>query len=285
MMSAGDYGVPMSKSKKATVPASPMVGKRGTEPKQRGVEEDQPFVFKAAPVNPKIMQSAGDYGVPMMHPTKATEIKPFKQMEQHRDPMTTRAALAAAAAEKELERQDFKAQPVPDNAAPAALPAVEAKPPTKQQPFNLRSESLRSRSRAALDQRVMREAANRASAAEFKATEMKASEKPFVPAKSSRPLTDIQAFSMSTDQRSMEREIYKRKQSARQTENSKVQAVLEAAQHAADEKAIQALRDQSVHKANAVPNYTMMKIKPSQRVLTVPSSPMVGKRGPSGIRA
>ena len=288
MMSAGDYGVPVVKPRKATVPASPMVGKRGPEPKQRAVQQEEAFVFKAAPVNPRIMMSAGDYGVPVVHPTKTTETKPFKQMEQHKDPMQTRAALATAAAERETAREAFKAQPLPDNSAPASLPTVEAKPPTQQQPFNLRSASLRSQSRAALEQRVKQEDENRLAAAEFKATEVKAVERPFKPAKSTRPLTDIQAFTMSTDQRSMEREIYKRKQAVQQTENDKVQAVLEAKERAAEEKAIQVLRNNSVHKANPVPNYTMMKIKPSQRLLTVPSSPMVGKRGasgPAGIRA
>jgi len=288
MMSAGDYGVPVVKPRKATVPASPMVGKRGPEPKQRAVQQEEAFVFKAAPVNPRIMMSAGDYGVPVVHPTKTTETKPFKQMEQHKDPMQTRAALATAAAERETAREAFKAQPLPDNSAPASLPTVEAKPPTQQQPFNLRSASLRSQSRAALEQRVKQEDENRLAAAEFKATEVKAVERPFKPAKSTRPLTDIQAFTMSTDQRSMEREIYKRKQAVQQTENEKVQAVLEAKERAAEEKAIQVLRNNSVHKANPVPNYTMMKIKPSQRLLTVPSSPMVGKRGasgPAGIRA
>jgi targeting protein for Xklp2 len=204
---------------------------------------------------------------------------PFKQQESHRNPMETRAALAAAKAEEEVARPRFHAQPI---ATGAAMQAVEAKAPTVPAPFKLAGDEHHSRSRAKLAAQKRLEEQARKAQTEFHATAIAAPAPAFVPAKSTRPLTEVQAFSLNGNARAAERDVYNRQA---QMTRAKSQAAQDAAILDAEQRAMDVLRKQREFKGTAVPTYTVMKIKPSQRILTAPESPMVGKRGPTGIRA
>jgi hypothetical protein len=92
--------------------------------------------FKARPVSKKVLQSAGDLGVPRVDVPKPTEAAPFRICSKP-DPMEARRRVAEMAAADEAAQRKFTANPVPSQLVGAGIPVVHPKASTQAVPFAL----------------------------------------------------------------------------------------------------------------------------------------------------
>ena len=111
--------------------------------------------------------------------------------------------------------------------------------------------------------------------AEFKAKDASALyQKPFVPLRSSQPLTEVNSFVLHSEMRHEQRAVYEaekqQREQAREQENKDRQA-LKAAE---EEKELIEYRKALVHKAQSVHQYGPIEIKPSTKSLTCPKAPV-----------
>jgi hypothetical protein len=99
--------------------------------------------FKARPFDPKIMNSAGDLGVPKVVRRKPTEVQPFElETEKIHAKTVEQMAVELARAEQQRQREaHFRAQPLPDTVlVPAAVARPPPKAPTEPEPVKLASD-------------------------------------------------------------------------------------------------------------------------------------------------
>jgi targeting protein for Xklp2 len=260
--------------------------------------------FKAQPLNESMMNSAGDYGVPVVKPKAATEIKPFAASEKYQDPYETRRLVREAALEAERAAHPaFQATGLPLEDK-SRLPTVEAKPPTRAVPFKLRSDSLRQKNRERLDRQAQAQARERAAASTFKAQPlnenmMNSAGDYGVPVVKPKGLTEIKPFTLNSVRRANERSAYESRKKSQQKVEAELALVKSATEAKAAAKELESFRSAMVHKAKPMPRYTVMQVKPSQKISGVaaaaaetaappppsPSSTLVLKRGPTSIRA
>lgn len=97
---------------------------------------------------------------------------------------------------------------------------------------------------------------------------------PFVPDKSTaKPNTKIEEFSMNSEKRAKEREIYEMHKTERELEEEAVRKQLEKEREEEERMNLKNLRRQLVHKPNPIRKYRALEIKQSDRELTNPKSP------------
>ena len=97
---------------------------------------------------------------------------------------------------------------------------------------------------------------------------------PFVPDKSAaKPNTKIEEFSMNSEKRAKEREIYEMHKTERELEEEAVRKQLEEEREEEEKMNLKNLRRQLVHKPNPIRKYRALEIKQSDRELTNPKSP------------
>ncbi|KAJ7374600.1 hypothetical protein OS493_004938 [Desmophyllum pertusum] len=97
---------------------------------------------------------------------------------------------------------------------------------------------------------------------------------PFVPDKSiAKPNTKIEEFTMNSNKRAQEREIYEMHKTERELEEEEARRQLEKEREEEEKVGIRNLRKQLVHKSNPIRKYRSVEIKQSERELTDPRSP------------
>eukprot|EP00041_Stephanoeca_diplocostata_P015310 m.291963 g.291963 ORF g.291963 m.291963 type:complete len:707 (-) comp19990_c0_seq1:237-2357(-) len=295
--------------------------------------------FRAQKVNPAVLDSTGDLGLPVVHPRGTTcprdiqlktearaaargthtdasddhikcEFKarpvppasePFRPRVEHRlvapsksvprvatvqHPYSTRQRVAEEAYKQAKEdATSFTANPVPSHDMFAGMPNVHPKPPTEPHPFKLLSDALSAKKQQRLAEKMIEEALEREQATMFKASEPLKVSQPFVPMKSSKPLTEQRPFQFNLNKRTAERSAFDEKQ--RQKRRLQEQADLLVQEQLAQEEAkqIKEMRRSIVHKAQPVPKYHVMQPRESTKPLTVPFSPALGPKRNSTIRA
>jgi hypothetical protein len=121
------------------------------EAEEKMIKEIKPF--KARPVDPRVLRSAGDVGVAKVTRKPPTAPQPFalESDRLHRKAMEARAKAIAEEEEKMRRETEFKAAPVPGTVKvpePCAKPAP--KPPTQPAPVSLAS-SVRAHDREKFD--------------------------------------------------------------------------------------------------------------------------------------
>lgn len=246
--------------------------------------------FKAQPVNEHVMNSAGDYGLPVVKPKTTTVIKPFAASEKYQNPYETRRQVREAAIKAERDAHPaFQATGLPMEDK-STLPAAATKASTKPAPFKFRSESIRVKQKEKFDRQTRQDAKARAAAHNFKAQPvnenmMNSAGDYGIPVVKPKALTVINAFPLKSVQRASDRATYETRKKTQQTLEAKQATVANAIAKKAAAKELESFRSAKVHKARPMPQYTVMKVKPSQKITTIPSSPLVLKRGPTGIRA
>lgn len=111
--------------------------------------------------------------------------------------------------------------------------------------------------------------------AEFRACEATVlSAEPFVPQKSNKPMTDVSNTVLHTQIRHEQRAKYetaKREKEAAEEVDRQEKAALQEMEEA---KRLAKHRRALVHKAQPIPRYAPLHIKPSNKVLTAPKSPV-----------
>lgn len=158
------------------------------------------------------------------------------------------------------------------------MPNVHPKPPTEPHPFKLLSEALRAQKQQRLAEKMIEEELEREKATMFKASEPLNVTQPFVPMKSSKPLTEQRPFQFNLNKRTAERSAFDEKQ--RQKRRLQEEADMLVQQQLAKEEAeeIKEMRRSIVHKAQPVPKYHVMQPRESTKPLTVPFSPALGPK-------
>lgn len=269
-------GLPPKQVKRSTVVQPPATQ---LERKRHMASEPEPLDnhFKAHPV-------PDSTPFQVQHDHKTTVQKPFLRSTLHSNPSETRKQLQRQTEIEEAKQRAFKANPLPENEEPSGLPEVAKRPSTKPHPFNLRSLAMHEKEVHSFETKKLRLEDERRQRALFKAQEVKGSEK-YVPAKSTKPLTQIQAFSQTSDTRAMYRKAFDSKVKHQKETEDKIAQLLAVERAAIDRVAVIKARKETVHKAHPVPTYTVMKVRASDKLLTEPASPMLGGKRFTAMRA
>ena len=97
---------------------------------------------------------------------------------------------------------------------------------------------------------------------------------PFLPDKSKvKPGTKIEEFSMNSDKRAKDREMYEMHKAEREKEEEEAKRQLEKEREEEENIYIRALRKNLVHKPNPIRKYRAIEIKPSEKEPTDAQSP------------
>lgn len=191
----------------------------------------------------------------------------------------TRQRLREEEERKLAKARKFQANPLP-NLDQAWQPEKKDVQSTVPQPFRLRSLKHREERLKAIREKRLAEEEALKKAKMFRANGVRKDE-PFVPSKAVHNPIQPEPFQLATDQRATERQEFDRKAQEKRQKLRQLQEE-QAQRHAEQqEQEIKQMRKQAVHKAQPMPNYTVMKVQPSQKLLTEPESPMLGikKRG------
>ena len=97
---------------------------------------------------------------------------------------------------------------------------------------------------------------------------------PFIPDKSIvKPSTIFEEFTMNSDKRAKEREIYEMHKAERELEEEEIRMQLQKEREEEEKINLKILRKQLVHKPNPIRKYRSVEIKHSDKELTNPQSP------------
>lgn len=258
-------------AKKLTVPMSPAITKPA--PKAEAPEPVSKATFKANPVPD--MERA-------FHPTLPAR----KVVPQHvggnleKDTVSSahhRGQWEASSAPPEVQR--FVAHPAPKASNPDSLPSVPVKPTTSVQPFRLESHRLGMKLREQHLAKIRAESEKDKATRQFHAQPASVLEqKPFSVVKSDAPLCQISEFALNGEQRAQQRATYNAGAKLRAHRAAEEAAAQDKLREAAEEEEIRRLRQAITHKAQPVRNYRPMVVRASEKMLTEPVSPMIGKR-------
>ncbi|XP_067137489.1 targeting protein for Xklp2 homolog [Centruroides vittatus] len=204
--------------------------------------------------------------------TKTTVLEPFSFEDRDRE----RWQLKATKIKEEILRQkkveEFHAQPMPNYSG--NLPSVSKKLCTQAEPFNLLMDQ-RSKEKLEKWQKEIEEELNRENEARiFKAKPSKVLYKsPFVPEKSTKPLSDLTSIYLNTERRAAEREKFEYLKNLREREREAEFEKLLQEREREELEEIARYRAKIVHRARPVKHYVPLEIQPSSIKLTQPQSP------------
>ncbi|KAJ3220024.1 Protein tpx2 [Dinochytrium kinnereticum] len=297
---------PLLLTKFRNKPASTMISSEEKE----ALEVKRHPAFKAKTINKKILEGA-PIGIPIVekpaltvpmspnihktfsHPTAAEDIapriikanpirytsQPFQPIIEHRlvipgefrlpgDEISEKKKkhLELTLMQKQQEEEEirrFKAMPLPKFEG-QSIPKYEPKPPTEPRPFELETSR-----RSALADKTAVEAYN----SNFVARPMPSLE-PFIPKKSAKQPTEPDLVILHSDIRAEERRAFdeSRKRKDEMIEEMKLMSSKQAEE--AEKEEIRRLRQQQTHQAQPIRHYPSVVIRPSDRKLTEPESPM-----------
>ncbi|KAK3085599.1 hypothetical protein FSP39_005973 [Pinctada imbricata] len=173
---------------------------------------------------------------------------------------------------EEKKAREFHAQPLPDHET--HLPERQPRPLTKPEPFELQIDKRGAKRTEEWNSRMAEEEEEKKQKAMFRAKPAVVTHKePYKAQKSTKPLTDITEFTLSTEQRSQQREDFEMFKKAReaQIESVKRQEVMRKEEE--EKQIIAKLRKQAVHQANPIKRFRPVEVAPSDKPLTKPASP------------
>ncbi len=111
--------------------------------------------------------------------------------------------------------------------------------------------------------------------AEFHAQEATVlSTDPFMPHKSTQPLTDVSNAVLHTEARHKQRAMYEAEKKERESAEEMQKREMEALRAAEEERQLAEHRQALVHKAQPIHHFAPVCIRPSDRPLTAPKSPV-----------
>ena len=271
MQSSSSFGAP------GATPSKRPLGSRFSSSQHHQSAEQEDRTFKARPMpDYSALARVGVAQHAPSHASRALTIpEPFALATDERSAMEEerRREREERARKEEAERRNFRARPLPNTSVPFR-PHLELKI-TDPEPFALHSEVLHAQSQHDLEEKLEKERQERIAKAQFKARPVPQS-KPLQVRPSNRPLTDVSAFQLNTENRSQARAQFEtRKQ--QQEEMARMQEERRAALEAERQKQeIKRLRQQLVHKALPVPQSLAKApapVRASCQPLTEPKTP------------
>ncbi|RKP10072.1 hypothetical protein THASP1DRAFT_22177 [Thamnocephalis sphaerospora] len=223
-----------TKHMRARVPPQPVEQEEHSEPVR-----SEP-AFKARPVNYKVLNSAGDLGVPKVAKPKLTVPKSPKFSKLHSERKREQ--------QKEVNEQPASVappQPKPKKLAPAAAPKPKLTVPV---PFNMPGESIAARKIQRLKERMERERLEAEQRRLFKARPLPDLSQPDkLPVPVEQPLTEPEPFQLRTDERGA---LYQEQYQQWRAEIEKQE------------------KENREFRAHPVPEYKPFVVKPSDKPLT-----------------
>ena len=264
-------GVPPKKPAKVTVPESPNIMKPAKKlalPTE--IQCDQAPEFKARP--------APHFGKPFEPSFKHKHSEPHPMhfpgdsiAEEKRKKF--QEALERERQEAQLARQ-FRARPVPDYSTMNQRhgSCENLRPLTKPEPFNLESERRHKQYQEELKHKLQEEEERFAKERQFHSRPAP-HVAPFMPKKSTRPLTQTEQVHLHSSERAIKRQEFEEHLKCKEREAIERERKLEEERHQREKEEIRRLRKELIPKARPVPHYPPAIIKPTGRKLTVPISP------------
>ncbi|KAJ3342358.1 Protein tpx2 [Gonapodya sp. JEL0774] len=263
-------GVPKKPPPSLTVPESPAIHK----PRPPPPRETSPIrVVKANPVP--------DLSKPDFQPVLEHRVVLPQPIQLPGDFITERKRKeheenVKKMQEEEKKARQFKARPLPDD-EPDALPDVPIKPATKPEPFPLRVDQRGQVYQTRFQHQIELEQHEKENAANFRAHPLQDSA-PFVPKKSTKPLTVADDLTLFTEIRAEERKEFDEEIRAKEQEEKRRREQAEKEQEMAQKLETRRLRELANPKALPIKHFAPIVIKPSIQKLTEPVSPMIGEK-------
>lgn len=268
---AAPQGVPEKRVQQVIEPQSPAFALKGRMADRKPRMEPEPAPEPVVKVRP-----APHRGVPVALPPpckKSTIAEPFSFDKRDKLTMEKKEEKIKQIYEEEKKAREFHAKPIMKEDA-VKVPEMQKIAPTKPEPFKLQ---IKERVEARLTQwqeNVEKELEEQKRAAEFKATEPKVLDKaPFVPKPSDKPLSEISNIVLHSDRRAEEREAFDLKVKQKEVDMEGAKREQEERRKREEQEEVARLRKAAVHKAQPIRNYKPVEVKPSEKPLTLPSSP------------
>lgn len=270
----GTVGIAPAKPMPVTCPKSPAFALKNrvrvTRTNTSQVEKEAHKIIHANPIP--------HMGVPFIPNLnhKVTESKPFSFENRDRIIQARKETKIQDMLNEEKELHNkFHAQPLPNHQeGRTKLPHKKRRSTTKPAPFA--SVEERGAKQAEQWSKKMEEELNeqRHQASKFKAKQATVLyEEPFVPQKSTRPLTDVSDFRLNTERRSVQRHDFEEKKHVRDANLRVADEERHRQSEEEEREAIARLRKEMEHKANPIRKFARMELLPSDRPLTQPESP------------
>ncbi|CAG2190295.1 TPX2 [Mytilus edulis] len=261
----GPVGLKEVRAKPVTVPHSPAFALKHRVRMPIEVPEE-PETNKSYS-RKKIPHSGIPFQPALSH--KSTVPEPFGFEERDKSRMAEKAAKTEQVLHEERMAREFRAKPLP-NPSPDNLPTKQTKPATKLEPFHLDTDCRLNRS----EERKRQIEEELHPKVQFKARPPEVLRKePFIPEKSTKPLTDISEFSLNTEKRAYNREGFEMHKKSKEAEIEAVKRRIEKEKEEEEQMAIAKLRAEMVHKSNPVKKYTNVEVQPSDKPVTYAMSP------------
>ncbi|XP_022257918.1 targeting protein for Xklp2 homolog [Limulus polyphemus] len=209
---------------------------------------------------------------------KVTQSEPFSFHNKDKERWALKEERIKEELEKERKMRNFRAQPLP-SPSQSGLPSFPKKSLTKPEPFQLSTDYRGSDQAARLQREKEEEEERQREAAVFKARPAAVLYKePFIPAKAQKSLTEFEDLNLHTEQRATEREKFEMWKQQREEELA-AELQRRKEQEEEEERArVAQMRIEAVHKAQPVKHFKPVLIKPSDKTLTNPESPVFATR-------
>ncbi|XP_067651165.1 targeting protein for Xklp2 homolog isoform X2 [Haliotis asinina] len=266
----GTVGVKPAKEIPTTVPQSPaFVLKHRVRlpveiPQEKEPEKPMPKTHAGVPFQPKLS-----------HRTITPE--PFSFENRYPDPNAVKEAKLRQKLEEEQRAREFRANPLPR--LEPVLPERHTKLCTKTEPFNLQSDIRGAKKSEEWNHKLEEEQMKQKQATMFKARPADVvHQEPFMPQRSSRPLTDVSELTLNTERRAVDRDEYEMRKKAREAQLAELNHEREAQKMEEEKAAIAKLRAEMVHKSNPIRKFKQVIVHGSEKPPTCPESPRFSDR-------
>ncbi|GAB1607323.1 targeting protein for Xklp2-like isoform X1 [Argonauta hians] len=265
----GVVGVKESEHIPLTIPASPAFALKQRIPWPRIEEPKQENLIKKPKYRPYI-HSGIKFEPKLDH--RFTSIEPFTFDERMQSHLAKKEEHIKKQQEENLKMSEFYANPIPNYKS--GLPTKKSVAVTKQEPFKLLIEE-RVEKRIEEKQRQLEEEARlEEEKLKFKAQPCDIVNKaPFVPKLDHKFTADVAEFKLNTELRKSQREQYFEQKKAHDMEMQAIQLRQEQMRKEEEEKEIQRLRADAVHKAKPIRRYKAVDIQHNVLPITIPVTP------------
>lgn len=222
-------------------------------------------------------------------PHQRTVPEPFIVEERSKAMLAQRDEKIRQVFQEEKRAREFRAQPLP-RLDPDTLPDRPPKESTKPEPFHLETDERGALYWQELAHKVgktqlQEEIEESRKASQFKAQPCTVINKdPFIPVKSTKPLTEVSDFELNLERRAVQRDDFEMHKKAREAELEGMRRQRDQREKEEEEAAIAKLRAELVHKPNPVRRYNPVIIKASDKPLTEAESPHFSERLRSNVR-
>ncbi|KAJ2787757.1 hypothetical protein GGI15_000458 [Coemansia interrupta] len=268
---------------KPTVPMTPQFAKSkrlrdkiASDLADEANEDDDPYGFEKAAREIAKAKARASHVPEKPAPLKTTVPQPFtfrSDAAAERHLLRLREEIAKLKAEEEALRQ-FRANPLPE----FPTPKKRKRQPTQQlhtSPFQLETDVRGETYQRQLRERLAELEQRQRERQEFRARPIPASiDHPFVPQPSTHPLTASEEVLLKTELRSEERRAFDDDRAERERIREEVLERKRVEEEKREDEEIKRLRKLLVHKAQPIRHYKPVDVKPSDRPLTVPKTPL-----------